>query len=103
MKKQTKIISGCMALALAVPAFSGCTGGGGSSLPTDKTIIFYQNYDCGYGSEYIEETCKKFAEAVKDVSYEEGKTGVYFEPYISKTDATGKELVNSLSVKEKYI
>ena len=59
MKKQTKIISVCMALALAVPAFSGCKGGGGSSLPTDKTIIFYQNYDCGYGSEYIEETCKK--------------------------------------------
>lgn len=103
MKKQTKIISVCMALALAAPAFSGCKRGGGSSLPTDKTIIFYQNYDCGYGSEYIEETCKKFAEAVKDVSYEEGKTGVYFEPYTSKTDATGKELVNSLSVNENYI
>lgn len=70
MKKQTKIISVCMALALAVPAFSGCKGGGGSSLPTDKTIIFYQNYDCGYGSEYIEETCKKFAEAVNRMKKE---------------------------------
>lgn len=60
MKKQTKIISVCMgARPWLAPAFSGCKRGGGSSLPTDKTIIFYQNYDCGYGSEYIEETCKK--------------------------------------------
>lgn len=39
MKKQTKIISVCMALALAAPAFSGCKRGGGSSLPTDKRLF----------------------------------------------------------------
>lgn len=102
MKKNIKLLTLLLAATVSAPALCGC-GGDGRNLPTDKTIIFYQNYDCGYGNEYVEETIKRFTEAVKDVQYEDGKTGVYFEPNVTKTDATGKELVNSLSVNENYI
>ena len=102
MKKSTKLLTLLLAAAVSAPALCGC-GGDGKNLPSDKTIIYYQAYDCGFGTEHIEETCKLFEEAVKDVSYEEGKTGVYFEPTVTKTDATGKYLVNSLSVNENYV
>lgn len=64
--------------------------------PTKTTIIKLQNYDCGYGRDYLVETAKKFQDAVKDVSYETGKTGVYIDILPTQTNATGNELLTNL-------
>lgn len=60
------------------------------------TVIYVTNFNGGVGTKWFDEASERFKEKVKDVSYEEGKTGVRFEVnetmYINaenaKTDGT---------------
>ena len=59
-----------------ISSLSGC--GGKQTTPTDasKTQIYVNNFRRGFGSEWLDSLCRRFEEANKDISYEEGKTGV---------------------------
>ena len=96
-----KKISVALAAMLAALPLTACGGGnqGNGDLPVDPdttTIINVLNYDCGYGKTYIEETKKAFEEAVKDVSYEPNKKGVYINIESFATGTTGQDVLNSL-------
>ena len=60
---------------MSIVLLCGC--GGNANVPTDKTVIEVMNSAGGVGSAWLEEAAKRFEEKVKDVSYEDGKTGVY--------------------------
>ena len=109
--KKIKILSTVLALLVGLSAFTGCNPAGGpgngsangnieGKNASNATVIKIHNYDCGYGRGHIEETTKKFAELVKDVPYEEGKTGVFFEFLHTQTNSTGTWLLDSLKNNE---
>lgn len=54
-------------------ALSGCAKTG---YDETKTQVFVANYDGGVGSQWLNELKPRFEEAYKDVSFEDGKTGV---------------------------
>lgn len=68
------------AVIVAAFGFAGCrgTGGGGEGEEIDatKTQLAVGNFDGGYGSAWLENAKTRFEEKYKDVSFEEGKTGV---------------------------
>ncbi len=109
--KKAKFLSVALAGLVGVSAFVG-VGCGGDRTPANNngnvagknesnaTVISIYNYDCGYGRGHIEETMKAFADRVKDVSYEDGKTGVYFKTQHTQTNATGTWLLDSLKNSE---
>lgn len=108
--KKIKILSIVLALLVGASALTGCVNNGGPNNYTggniagknesNATVIKVHNYDCGYGRGYIEQTTKAFAELVKDVPYEEGKTGVFFEFLHTQTNSTGTWLLDSLKNNE---
>ncbi len=109
MKKFVKGLSIALSTVFIASAGVACGGGGGGGLfgggnnngeekPSENqtTYIRVQNYDCGFGRTYITETVKKFQEAVKDKSYEEGKTGVFVDITNATSESTGQVLLNAL-------
>lgn len=65
------MLSGVLAVAAA------CTGGGdGFQEVPGKTNIRVATYNGGFGKVWLEKAAKAFEEKYKDVSFEEGKTGV---------------------------
>lgn len=95
-RKKLALLIATVLSGTAVMASCGGNNGEGKPDPTKTTYIYLQNYDCGYGREYLIETAKKFEEAVKDISYEEGKTGVHIEMLHTQTNSTGKGLLTNL-------
>ena len=96
MKMKKKLTSIALAALLGIAPLAGCGGGGGKSLPKDKTIISLLCYDAGYGRTYVEKVTQAFTEAVKDKHYEDEKTGVYFDITWSPTSAVGDEVLTGL-------
>lgn len=95
MKK--KIISLSLASLLCALPLVGCGGGGGANtVPSDKTVIRLLCYDAGYGRTYIEKIARAFEEKVKNVKYEDGKEGVYFDITQSPTSAVGEQVLSGL-------
>lgn len=107
MKKLGKLTSVFLAGALSLSAFAACGGsgdnGGNNGGNSNQTVINFQIYDCGYGSQFAEQTVAAFEEAVKNKSYEEGKTGVHVEIEAISTNATGELLVNGLSSNPNHV
>ena len=76
--KAKNIVLGLAATAL-LASCSGTTkkdndGGGGSS--EGKSVLVVATYDGGLGTSWLQSLGNRFAEAYKDVSFEEGKKGV---------------------------
>lgn len=111
MKKLGKLTSILLAGALSVSALTACGGGGGGTNSgsgngggsTKQTEIKFQIYDCGFGAQFAEQTAAAFEAAVKDKSYEEGKTGVHVEIEAISTNATGENLVNGLGSNPNHV
>lgn len=78
MKKKISIAVIVLLLSQVSLFFGGC----GKKVKYDptKTQLFIHSQEGGFGSEYVREISNAFAEEFKDVSFEEGKTGV--EPVI---------------------
>lgn len=99
MKK--KMLNSLLAsvLTLGVTLAPACGGSGEQSSSYDETtttVIYVQNYDCGYGRTYVSETAKKFMEKVKDVEYEPGKKGVHIDILNSASNSYGEYVTNSI-------
>ena len=70
-----RLIALIMALALML-GLTGC-GGGGQLGDGDDVILTFTLKDEGYGTLWLEESCNRFMELVKDKEYPGGLTGVY--------------------------
>ena len=73
-----KILSTCLAVSFAVggvATFASC-GASGEKIDKTKTQLYVSHFTAGFGNEWIHEMDTKFEEAYKDVSFEDGKTGV---------------------------
>lgn len=86
LKKGLCLILAC---ALCLPLFA-CGGKTGNDNSTKITVM---NFDGGVGGIWLTNAMKRFEEKVKDVSYEEGKKGVYFD--LTETQATGVQTMNT--------
>ena len=72
-----KLLSGILAVTLLI---SGVTmtacGGKEEKVDTTKTQIYIGNQNYGFGDAWLKSAIKRFTEDFKDVSFEDGKTGV---------------------------
>lgn len=84
-KKMAKALATTMALTLAF-GMAGC--GSATTEYGDVTVIEVINFGGGVGMEWVTKAAERFSELKKDVSYEEGKTGVQVE--IHNTQAIGR-------------
>ena len=93
MKKIRMIFVTVLCVLLAVSA-AGCT----RTNPNDEKInenatqLLVGNFDGGYGDAWLKEVKKRFEEKYKDVSFEEGKTGV--QVLIDSSDKYSGSAVN---------
>lgn len=84
MKKMfLKALSLACALTLCIAPLAACDGGSGNggnggnnSIDKSKTQLYVANYNGGMGSRWLDEYAKGFEEKYKNVSFEDGKTGV---------------------------
>lgn len=76
MKKRLALITGVLAASL----LSGCNafGPSGPDVDNTKTQISISNWGGGYGTKWLKSITDKYAEIVKDKSFEDGKKGVQF-------------------------
>ena len=72
------ILAGISACTMVACGGGGPNGPDNHDRPTDtsKTQVELFNYEAGYGREWVDSLISRFEEAVKDVSFEEGKKGV---------------------------
>lgn len=71
----------------------GCGGTDNADSQKDKTVIEVMDFDGGVRSVWLENAAKRFEQKVKDVSYEDGKTGVYVK--ISKAMSPSLAALNT--------
>lgn len=64
-----------VALLAVAPTLASCGGGGGEPIDKTRTQLYVHNFQAGFGSTWLTNVKKDFEEAVKDISYEEGKKG----------------------------
>lgn len=78
MKNMRKALSLFVCVLLAAGAFTGCrrTEPGEEPRNEDATQLLVGNFDGGYGDAWLKEVKARFEEKYKNVSFEEGKTGV---------------------------
>ena len=99
MKKN--IVSLVLATAVASATVVGMAGCGGetNNKPDANKVTYVKllHYDAGYGRAYLEKTARAFEKEVENISYEDGKKGVYIDIEHSQMDSTGQNLLNSLS------
>ncbi|MCQ3035766.1 MAG: ABC transporter substrate-binding protein [Bacilli bacterium] len=75
-------------LVCALTVLSACGGkSGGNKIDATKTQLYLYSYDGGYGSDWLRNAGKRFEDTVKDVSFEEGKTGVQIIVNADKTNS----------------
>lgn len=90
MKSKFKKLA-CAALALAMPVSMVACGGTpveeskGNSVNSSKSQLTVFNFDGGVGSEWLDKVIARFENDYKDVSFENGKTGVQVLPEKTKS------------------
>ncbi len=88
-----KILSSVLAASFllgSAAAFVGCGGEGGEVIDKNKTQLLVSHFNGGYGNAWINEMKVQFEEAYKNVSFEEGKTGVQVRITDHKNTAINK-------------
>ncbi len=93
MRKFPKALCMILAATTCATAVVGCGGNSGGSSDGNGTKIYIMNFDGGVGRQWLDNAAARFAEKVKDVSYEENKMGVEFE--IDESQATGTATMNT--------
>ena len=99
MKKSILPILLALTMTFSCLATACTPDGGGANKPSESDVTYVRvlHYDAGYGRTHLEKTARAFEKAVADVSYEEGKKGVYIDIEHSQMNATGEYLLNSLN------
>lgn len=59
-----------------ISSLSACGNKTATQIDTSKTQIYVNNFRRGFGSAWLDSLCQRFEEANRDISYEEGRTGV---------------------------
>ncbi len=75
-----RLLAFIMAFALTFSTFAlaGCNlGSAGQMGDGDDVILNFSLYDLGYGTQWLDESCDRFMELVKDRKYGENNTGVF--------------------------
>ena len=102
--KKTKLIS-LMLCALMASSAVACSGTGGEdSLPPEaagKTVLKVAVYEGGLGTAWMTQAAEAFGELFKNVSFEEGKTGVYVDVQAHK-QFNGSTLLTGSINKDLY-
>lgn len=98
MKKKflTKVLSLAMCACMVAPAVA-CGGGTDTDEPIDdtKTQLNVFHYFAGFGDAWVIELADNFEEAVKEISFEEGKKGVQVHKRGEMTDFDGGKMASS--------
>jgi len=77
MKTTAKLFSVLLTGVMACGALAGCTGGGGTEqIDSERTQLYVQNFEGGFGSDWLRAAKVRFEEKFKDKVYETGKKGV---------------------------
>lgn len=77
MKRQTKCLSVLLAVLVAGGLAAGCSGGSGTEqIDPQRTQLYVQNFEGGFGSDWLRAAKTRFEDAFRNESYEEGKKGV---------------------------
>ena len=94
-----KSIRGLVALALSFCTLGTIAFAGGcgktSNVDTTKTQLYVNNYNRGFGSEWLEKAKVRFEELHANDSYEDGKTGVQI--IIDPNESSGNALLEKMS------
>ena len=72
----TKALAFALCAAAAVPTVACGGGAKGEAIDPNKTQIRVYHVTAGYGDKWVNELKENFQDLVKEVSFEEGKTGV---------------------------
>ena len=91
MKKTTRWL--CMALIAVMTLTAGLGAAcsrdpSGIKIDPKRTQLYVSSHDGGYGSEWLTAASARFEEYYKDVSFEDGKTGVQIIPDTPKVIGT---------------
>lgn len=75
---------------VAACSMVACGGGGdsGGGAQADTTVIAIANYELGVGRAWLDAATKRFSEKAKNLSYQEGKTGVSFEIQVGSVNSS---------------
>ncbi|MBQ8429892.1 MAG: extracellular solute-binding protein [Clostridia bacterium] len=100
MKKKvlTKALSLALCAFMTVPAVACSSGGGGGDgekVDSNKTQLTVFHFFTGFGDEWLHELADNFEEAVKDISFEDGKMGVQIHPKGDVRDFTSGQMKSS--------
>lgn len=91
------------ALMVPMAAFAGCSKGDDWEDPT-KTQIYVGMIDGGFGTSWFEPVAAEFEEMYKDVSFQEGRTGVQIKLDPSSTAYMTDNLINNIeNIKQELI
>ena len=74
-KKGFTFILAVVAAIASTTALAGC-GPRGEAIDPTKTQIHVSNYNGGWGTDWLYAAKDRFTELVKEISFEDGKTGV---------------------------
>ena len=101
MKKKVLAIMLTVLVTFAQTGILSACGGMGAGkkveVDTTKTQLYIGNFDGGYGSRWLEVYKNAFEEAYKDVSFENGKTGVEIIIINDKIAYMSENLYNTIS------
>ena len=84
MKKISRVAFMLMAATMALSTV-GCNVGGGGGGSSDKTVVYVNARDCGYGTDWIKDAEAEFERRYEGKEYEAGKMGVDLEIEYTKS------------------
>lgn len=101
MKKITKIISALLSVIIVGTVFTACGSPKNGGVNNEKTQLYINNYDGGFGDEWLYSAKAKFEEKYENTSFEEGKTGV--QVWITASELSGPSLMDSVKGAREHI
>ena len=96
MRKTLVVFMSAVLSLISVFSFTGCgRESNGPQIDNGKTQLYIGAYDGAFGQGYSDDTVKRFEEAYKDVSFEEGKKGVQVQTEVSQ-NYEGRKLLGNV-------
>ena len=96
-----KIISILLMVCLLLSFFSAC--GPQDTIDETKTQLYVGIFEGGVGTAWLDDLVLGFEEKYKDVSFEQGKTGVEIKISESKTDYSNTQLLANMPYRKEEV
>ena len=94
MNKKTKLLISSLCVGVfALSCFGGCLKDG-DGIDKTKTQLYVNNYNRGFGDEWLYKAAERFEELHAEDVYEEGKKGV--EVIVDPNDSSGNALLDKI-------